>query len=659
MGIRTLAQLSENPNPDTQDAVQNLVQSLIRETETEESPEELLMQLNAAAAAPFDINAANVRNLENLVFLTDWQIEALLDYLDRSKPMLSYYEIPYIKGFSQLDAERLALFTYITGLQKKKRVTYKPNLWIGRVQTVLPLSEAYTKEKYSGYPWKLYSKLRIEEQKFSVGITAENDAGERFLELENAKGFDFYSFYLEYHPGGNYKVVVGDYAIQWGQGLACWGGFSLSKTDIVTSIKKVPQGLKRYGSSDENAFFRGVAYQYQNRKHLISAFISYHPIDASATETDLGEIETNSEQSSGLHRTESEIAGEDRLILATTGVHYGFTAKNLKLGVSALAYRYNNNFSTNRTLSDLWHYGQQGGNLAVDYYKHLSNVSLYGEIATNHLGAAAMLHGADFNTGKYLDFSVQYRDYSPQYTAPFASAFSESSSSLRNEKGLYIGAILHPLPFWSVACYADAFRFPWLRYYTDMPSFGHEYMCRVTYEGNKNWSANARIKYETKTNNISGNISGLKSQIDAHKYSARLELKSQIQQNLNSRTRIECSFFSDSIKLVGWMAYQELIWKSESTNLKCIARFCVFQTVFDTRIYTYENDLLYGFSVPALIGNGIRTNLLAEYKISKYYRIGIRWAYTFQPDRSELGSGYDIIPGSRKHELKLQLIAKW
>ena len=77
---------------------------------------------------------------------------------------------------------------------------------------------------------------------------------------------------------------------------------------------------------------------------------------------------------------------------------------------------------------------------------------------------------------------------------------------------------------------------------------------------------------------------------------------------------------------------------------------------FNSRIYAYENDVLYGFSIPPFSDKGFRYYLNLNYDLSKKISVWARWAQFIYRNRTEVGSGLDAIPGSRRSELKIQVL---
>ena len=80
---------------------------------------------------------------------------------------------------------------------------------------------------------------------------------------------------------------------------------------------------------------------------------------------------------------------------------------------------------------------------------------------------------------------------------------------------------------------------------------------------------------------------------------------------------------------------------------------------FDTddyysRIYVYEPDVLYAFSVPARSGNGVVGLLNVGWKPSRAFQLWARVSLLHRRDGTTVGSGYDLIESPTRAEFKLQ-----
>ena len=104
------------------------------------------------------------------------------------------------------------------------------------------------------------------------------------------------------------------------------------------------------------------------------------------------------------------------------------------------------------------------------------------------------------------------------------------------------------------------------------------------------------------------------------------------------------------------MVYQNLICNPMQTRLSGNFRFAIFDTPgFDTRIYAFENDLLYSYSSPAYQDSGLKYYINTRYTLRKGLDLWLKYSVTDYTDLTEIGSGLDRIAGSKKSEIKMQL----
>ncbi|MBL0098105.1 MAG: hypothetical protein IPP46_17630 [Bacteroidetes bacterium] len=80
-------------------------------------------------------------------------------------------------------------------------------------------------------------------------------------------------------------------------------------------------------------------------------------------------------------------------------------------------------------------------------------------------------------------------------------------------------------------------------------------------------------------------------------------------------------------------------------------RWSVFSTEsYDSRIYTYEQDMAGAFSLPAYSGKGYRYYLITRYRLMKGLDIWLRYSTSIFPKQIETG---EEIEG--RDELKAQI----
>jgi hypothetical protein len=95
--------------------------------------------------------------------------------------------------------------------------------------------------------------------------------------------------------------------------------------------------------------------------------------------------------------------------------------------------------------------------------------------------------------------------------------------------------------------------------------------------------------------------------------------------------------------------------------IEITARYGIFDTdSYNSKIYTFENDVLYSFSVPALYKKGSRAYLIIDYSINKHIEVWARIAQTFYTNQNIQSPGsITEINAPTKTEIKLQVRFKW
>src|SRR5690606_1966985 len=110
---------------------------------------------------------------------------------------------------------------------------------------------------------------------------------------EGTYGYDYVSAYAAVEKIGRLRqLVVGDFTASFGQGLVLWRSAALGKSREATrGLSRFGSGLRPYGSTDENRFFRGVATTVLVTPALsLSAFYSRRTLDATVLDADTGGV---------------------------------------------------------------------------------------------------------------------------------------------------------------------------------------------------------------------------------------------------------------------------------------------------------------------------------------------------------------------------------
>ncbi|MGB3075295.1 MAG: hypothetical protein WBB36_08230, partial [Chitinophagales bacterium] len=501
--------------------------------------------------------------------------------------------------------------------------------------------------------------------KFSYGITGQKDAGEEFFKGTQKQGFDFYSFHL-YYRGNNFlkAIAVGDYELKFGQGLLAASGFGISKSSMVMTVKYGGRTLKPYTSTNEFNFFRGGAVVVGTKNISLTAFISSKKIDGNIGKVDTldEDVFVTSVGGDGLHRTESEVADKNTVHQTVTGGNIDFKIHSLSLGASVIYSKYSVPLSPSlEPYNEFRFTGDQLTTGGVHYDWQYRNFNLFGEAAMDQDGGKALLSGLLISVDPRVDLSFIYRNYGKDFHSLYANAFAESST-VDNESGMYSGIIIRPARAWQIAAYADFFNKPWLDYGIDAPSNGLDLLTQVTFKPNKVLEVYARWKNEAKQQNSSVNNEPLDYIVGVRKQNLRFNLSYKASSSFTLHSRAEWVFFKEE-KLstqYGFLAYQDLIYHRLGSPLQLTARICLFDADdYDARIYAYENDVLYAYSVPAFSNRGMRFYAIARYTITRGVDVWIRYAQTYYSNLTVIGSGLDEINGDTKSEVKVEVRFKF
>jgi len=669
--------LSQNPLPDPSAAMQSIVESMQEDGRLPEDFADLLDNLVYFRENPLNLNQAGREELEKFIFLTDFQIKSLLDYRKEHGPLLSLYELQLVIGFDSTTVASLLPFVRAGELMTDNHL-YLNNVMskgvyelIVKEQRILQTPEGYREipdsvapeeagSRYPGSRDRVLVKYRYHFQKRLLwGLTMEKDAGEEFFTGSNRHGFDFYSGYVQLNDLGPVKsFLVGDYQITAGQGLTLWSGPAFGKSYFPASLYKRQETLNKYGSTDENIFFRGVAATVAVRNLTWLAFFSSKPVDANITDTlPSGVREFSSFQQTGYHRTPAEVLDEKAIGETTAGTSLTYRNRWLKIGSTIVAYHYSGMKQQPEDLFRQFEFrGNQLVNAGFDYSLSFQKIQFFGETSWgNH--ALATLNGILLKPHQRIVFSLLQRYYDPQYYARYAGAVSENSNPC-NENALYLGTAFQPFRFWKITAYADFYRFPWMTYTVRQPSSGSDILVQADFNPVKDLIFYFRFRTKSTEVNYTDDDSPVERIENQDNSSIRMHCRYEVNRNLKLQCRVEYKTVSrDSTGHAdGFLIYQDLDYRFSRLPVQLSVRYSLYRTDgYASRIYAYEDDVLYSYSIPALFDEGSRSYVLLRYDINKNLVLWLKWGQTHVDDVSALGSGLDEIQGNNRSEIKLQV----
>lgn len=636
--------------------LENLTEFLIEQTEEEPDVEELTDTWEYYLENRIKINSECTDELRQLRFLTEFQIQSIVDYKKQHSPVLSIYELTSIDGINRELLENLQSFLdfgdYRNAVTKNKKVHRE--ILIRTTRTAERAQGYFSENGYLGSPEKYYLRFNQTSQQFNFGLTAEKDPGETFFKPPNQVGFDFYSMCANYQTTNEkFRFYMGDYIVHAGQGLVIWQGFASGKSAEVSQVYRSNQGIRSYTSADENRFLRGVACEFSFKNASLFLFQSRKKIDANMEDQN-GSTVFTSFQTSGLHRTNSEIEDKHAVTENVSGLVFSFQKNNFSLGFNGLHVFYDKP----RVLADqpyqlFLFQGKQLTNISADYKWSMKKIFLFGETACNFKNGFSTLSGALLKPVDQLELSLVYRNFGKKYNSIFGQAFSESTA-INDEQGFYTGLKLWPVARFSIAAYHDIYYYHWLKYQTASPSEGTETMIQLNYSPSQSIEFYTRYFIERKESQVSNGQ--LKYNETSCIQRIRFNLDFQLNEQWSLKSRAEFSHFEENEHQYGMLFLQDLKYKSLRRPFSCQLRFAWFDTDnYSCRLYAYENDMLHNFSVPALSGKGVRSYLNGKYTLSQKTDLWFKIARTQYFELTSIGSGLNEIKSDCKTEFKFQI----
>jgi hypothetical protein len=167
-----------------------------------------------------------------------------------------------------------------------------------------------------------------------------------------------------------------------------------------------------------------------------------------------------------------------------------------------------------------------------------------------------------------------------------------------------------------------------------------------------------RYRSEHKQKNQPGHESFTDFLVDSKKQSLRFHLSCQVSETLQLRGRIEWTSIVP-VNQQGLLVYSDCLYRPVNKVHRLTGRIALFDTdSYQSRVYAYENDVLYASSVPSFYGQGTRVYLIYNLQLTKYVGLWFRFAQTYYYDRNIIGTGLDEIRGKTKTEVRLQIRIK-
>ena len=599
-------------------AIDNYEMQMENLEEMEGVSEEFLEQLESSQSGKPNLNDLNYKVAINRLLLSDYQYYQLQLYIEEYGQLYSIYELDAIEGFTLKDRLRLAVMAVIAPPPKPKPTfkelwkSSKSVLWV-RYGQVLEQQAGYDTTRanhYEGSPAHVQFRYDYSiRQQFGFRIAGEKDAGEQFFRGEQKNGFDHYSgsVYVK-----NLKwlkcAVLGDYRLNFGQGLVLGSSMMSGKGGDVSTIRRFAEGVRPVATTNESELFQGGAATLGNSNWSGSLFVG------TITESNRNAF----------------------------GGAVSYRRANFSVGVHTVCFGEFADTALARV------------NAGLSYHAVWRKQLIFGEMAVNETGKVSMLHTAVFTVNPVFRFATLVRYYATGYEAPMGRAFRVTSEDC-GELGAYLAGHIVLSRKVEADFFFDYYRLLWLSYQTDAPIQGADGGVTLTCQLSRKSTLMMRYQWRSKPKNASGE-DYLRRVMDQNRHRIRLQWTNEPFPLLKLKTEVSAVFNrTEGAKWnKGILMYQDLVLALKRPQLSLYLRVAYFDTdSYDERLYAYENDVYYAFTVGSYYYQGLRAYLMLRYKIQNL-SIWLRVSRTHYLNKETISSGLTEIDKPHKTEVKVQ-----
>lgn len=664
------AQIDSSGIPsDVEEGIFETLESQLSEEESTDYAEQLGVILEYQHKK-VNLNALPAEVAYAVLRFNDYQYYQLQLYIEKYGELVTLPELAAVEGFTREDVERIS--AQVEVVPTKSRKSFFAGFF-RRSQSSMLLRYGQIIEKQAGYdskysnpylgnPLRLAFKYSFKTgENFAFGLTGEKDAGEQFFRGSEKQGFDHYAFFINIKNIGILKnCVLGDYMLDFGQGIIMGARSMGVKGGGAAQIRRFSSLLRPSAPMNESDNQHGIAAVVGNVYYNGTIFYSHRYYD--------GSLSPN-----GYHRTLQEVAAKHSLESHLAGGHFQLRRRIFELGITGTFMLFSPPISRPKELYKKFSFsGKELWNTGADYKVILRKTILFGEAAVSvvpetsqesetsskdkrHPVGVGVLQGCILDLDPRSKLATLFRYYSRNFVSLNGSGFSSGNGS--GEIGIYIAADFVTGRKTSLQFNFDGYEYQWLRFRVDKPCGGFDSGCKFHLNLSRYLSMQFQYQYYRGAQNA--NISDYytsTTDYDKHKIHCLIhcnptdwiQLKTEVDYLLNAG---ETNGYKQ-----GFLLFQDVDFDFSRWNFGIKLRVAFFDTdSYNERIYAYEKDVLYTFTINGYYGKGIRYYLMLKYSYA-FFDIQARLAQTFFDDRDSISSGQTLIQGKTKTEVRAQII---
>lgn len=543
--------------------------------------EQIQTDLYAIHANPIDLNNTTEEELNQLYFLSPKQIDDILLYADKHA-FESLYELRLIASLSDFEIRDLLPFVRVSERAQDNNM-YAREVFEHANHELIARVDARNIEDFEGTdPMYVQTRYRFDYKRRVVfGAQLRRPAGGMAQDLQ-------YGAYLQLNDIGHlHTLVAGNFQASFGQGLVFAQPFHAGKSMYVASAGQQRNGLRYYSSVDGNGLHgAGGTFRWNWGKATrldVSALYSMRRANDSTRHHLVGANLTVRHKQLEVQLTAAENIWSDSIRPynnAAYNAHYFRGRQQAVIGASA---RYNHGW-----------------------------FDAFAEVATsqNQQWGAGVLAGSRFYPTEGVSLIALYRYYSPWFDNALGYGFSETSR-INDENGGYVGFEITRLKNWRFSGYGDVFYFSGVKYgIPEAGTIGYDVLFETEFQKTVRGDRLA----------VSGRLRARKKG-DVSTYSGRMQFDWE-RGPWSLRTTADANY----VNSYGVSVAQDVAYNFQRVPLSLRGRLQFFDArEWANRIYLYEHDVLYSFSIPASYGLGGRGYVCLKWQIidqlALYFRV--------------------------------------
>ena len=590
--------------------------------------EQLQTDLYTLHESPIDLNNTSDEELTQLYFLSPQQIDAILAYAYRH-PFESLYELRLIPELADYEIRDLLPFVYINRAALNSETIntdalYAKEIFAKAHHELLTRIDARNIEAYEGTD-PIYTQFRYRfdfRRRVTFGVQLRRPAGGFARDLQ-------YGAYLQLNDitPHLHTLVAGNFQASFGQGLVLAPVFHAGKSMYVTSVGQQREGLRYYSSVDGQGLHGAGATlrrEWNKTTRLdVSALYSMRRANDSTWHHLLGANLTLRHKKLQVELTAIENLWSDSIHPYTNAKYNRHYFRGRNQAVIGASFRYNHGWF------DMF------GEVATAQNYQITNDQ--SPITKSHWGFGTII-GSRFYPTNGISLLALYRYYSPYFDNALGYAFSETSR-LGDENGGYLGFDITRLRNWRFIGYGDIFYFSGYKYGLGdaTRTLGYDAMAEIQYHSpgassrqtggaasaekgynpsqitNHQWFLSLRFRARAKKKGTSTYSARAIFDWQRNGWSLRTTLDANLTNQKSTITNQQSIPYGISIA-------QDIAYNFQLSTFNFPLSLRLRLQGFDARewanrIYTYEHDVLYAYSIPAVYGLGGRAYLCLRWQI--------------------------------------------